>query len=116
MSINVCVSTSVHIHVHMLCLKIIKCHFSDCLYFLSIQCYSHLTRWPDLEKAALTNIDSPWATEVWEDTYYQVHNNYVHLPVTWFLQPLACDTCDKTNTCKYERTLSAYEYTYLDPT
>ncbi len=41
------------------------------------QCYSHLTEWTELEKAALVNVDdgsSPKLDMVWGDTYYQVRN------------------------------------------
>ena len=43
--------------------------------FLFLQCYSHLTEWGDLEKAALVNVDDspiPKLERVWEDSYYHV--------------------------------------------
>ena len=42
---------------------------------LFLQCYSHLTEWGDLEKAALVNVDdspTPRLERVWEDSYFHV--------------------------------------------
>lgn len=46
----------------------------------SPQCYSHLTEWGDLEKAALVNVDdshTPRLERVWEDSYF--HVSEIHL-------------------------------------
>ena len=42
-----------------------------------LQCLSHLTDWPELEKSSMVNIDDdhhqpPRLGKVWEDPYYQV--------------------------------------------
>ena len=37
-----------------------------------LQCYSHLTEWEDLEKAALVNVDPPNLDNIWDDSYYIV--------------------------------------------
>jgi len=40
-----------------------------------LKCYSHLTEWSDLEKAALVNVDdspTPNLQKLWEDSYYHV--------------------------------------------
>lgn len=44
-----------------------------CFVFVLFQCYSHLTEWQDLEKAALVNLPEPSQLEnIWEDSYYIV--------------------------------------------
>ena len=54
---------------------------------LSLQCYSHLTEWGDLEKAALVNVDdspTPRLERVWEDSYY--HVSYINIKALCFSQ------------------------------
>ena len=47
-----------------------------CGWYRYLQCLSHLTDWPELEKSSVVNIDndhqSPKLSKVWEDHYYQV--------------------------------------------
>ena len=47
----------------------------------SLQCYSHLTEWGDLEKAAVVNVDdshTPRLERVWEDSYFHVSESVKH--------------------------------------
>ena len=49
---------------------------------ISIQCYSHLTEWQDLEKAVIVNIDdgtNPKLDKIWEDSYHQVCMHVMHI-------------------------------------
>lgn len=48
------------------------------LYNVFYQCYSHLTQWQNLEKAALVNVDPPNLDSLWEDSYYIVRNYGIH--------------------------------------
>ena len=48
----------------------------------SLQCYEHLTKWPELEKAVMVNVDDndpPRLDKIWEDSYHQVITTVITL-------------------------------------